>query len=103
MARTDAQRVVVEIIRQAGGTWDGKTKLFLAFYFAHLYYAGHEPGILTAWPIVRLPQGPGMDKSAMLLQGLVKSGYLLIERIQEGPYPESRYRLTDKARTEPPL
>ncbi len=103
MARTNAQRVLLELIRNAGATWDGKTKLFKAFYFAHLYYAGKEPGLLTDWPIVRTPQGPGIHKSFPLLQGLVKNGYLIVEPIQEGPYPEYRYRLTEKAATEPPL
>jgi len=103
MARTNAQRVILELIRHAGQTWDGKTKLFKAFYFAHLYYASKEPGLLTDWPIVRTPQGPGIDKSQPLLQGLVKNGYLTIESIQEGPYPEYRYCLSEKAAAEPPL
>jgi hypothetical protein len=103
MARTNAQRVLLELIRNAGETWDGKTKLFKAFYFAHLYYAHKEPGLLTDWPIVRTPQGPGIHKSVPLLQGLVKNGYLTVEPIQEGPYPDSRYRLTEKAAAEPPL
>lgn len=74
-----------------------------AFYFAHLYYAAKEPGLLTDWPIVRTPQGPGIHKNFPLLQGLVKNGYLTIEPIQEGPYPEYRYRLTEKVAAEPPL
>jgi hypothetical protein len=97
MARTNAQRVVLELIDAAGGTWDGKAKLFKAFYFAHLYYARQEPGILTDWPIVRTPQGPAIHQSSPLLQGLVKNGYLTFEAIQEGPYPDSRYRRTSKA------
>src|SRR5262249_49950462 len=83
--------------------WDGKTRLFTAFYFAHLYYAGKEPALLTDWPIVRTPQGPALHKGFPLLQGLVKNGYLTIEPIQEGPYPEYRYKLTEKAAAAPPL
>ncbi len=103
MARTDAQRVVLELIRDAGGLWDGKAKLSKAFYFAHLYYAAAAPGILTDWPIVRTPQGPGIHNGGVLLQGLVKNGYLTVETTQEGPYPDSRLRLTPKAADEPPL
>lgn len=103
MARTNAQRVLLELIRGGGGTWDGKSRLFKAFYFAHLYYAGKEPGILTDWPIIRTPQGPGIQNSAPLLGGLVKNGFLTVEPIQEGPYPESRYKLTEKAIPEQPL
>ncbi|HEV3262192.1 MAG TPA: hypothetical protein VG013_35395 [Gemmataceae bacterium] len=103
MAKTDAQRVVLELIRNADGSWDGKTKLSTAFYLAHLYYAAKEPGILTDWPIVRTPQGPGIHQLSTLLQGLVKNGYLTTERTQEGPYPDYRYRLTEKAAAELPL
>ncbi len=103
MARTDAQRVVLELIRSAGGAWEGKAKLSRAFYFAHLYYGRSEPGILTDWPIVRTPQGPGIHNVALLLKGLEKNGFLTIEPAQEGPYPEYRYRLTDKANAEAPL
>src|SRR5438105_2010847 len=103
MARTDAQRVVLDLIRSAGGSWDGKTRLSSAFYLAHLYYAGKEPGILTDWPIARTPQGPGVHQLSTLLRGLVKNGYLTTERTLEGPYPEYRYRLTQKAEAEPAL
>jgi hypothetical protein len=103
MARTDAQRVILELIRSAGGTWDGTTRLFKAFYFAHLYYNRDEPGILTDWPIVRTPRGPGIHNSPTLLRGLVKNGFLTVEQIHEGPYPDSRYRLTDKGAAEPTL
>lgn len=103
MARTNARQVILELIRDAKGTWDGKTKLFKAFYFAHLYYAKNQPGILTDWPIARLPQGPGIHNSSSLIGGLVQDGYLTVEEIQEGPYPEYRYRLTEKAQEAPPL
>jgi hypothetical protein len=103
MASADAQRVILELIRNAGGAWDGRTKLSKAFYFAHLYYAAAAPGILTDWPIVRTPQGPGIHNSSVLFQGLVKNGLLMVETMREGPYPDSRYRLTGQAAAEPPL
>jgi len=103
MPRSNAQRVVVELIREAGGTWDGRTRLFKAFYFAHLYYANSAPGILTNWPIVRMPEGPGIQDSAVLFQELIENGYITIERIREGPYPECRYRLTEAGANQPCL
>jgi len=103
MAREDAQRVVLDLIRTAGGSWDGKTRLSSAFYLAHLYYAAKEPGILTDWPIARTPQGPGIHHLSTLLRGLVRNGYLSAERTQEGPYPEYRYRVTQKAEAEAAL
>ena len=100
MPRTKAQDVILEVLRNTDGEWTGKTKLFKAFYFAHLDYALEQPGLLTDWPIVRMPQGPGIDKSHLLFDGLVREGYLIVERVHEGPYPECRYRLTDKGREE---
>src|SRR5579872_6868508 len=96
MPQTKARDVILEILRNTDGEWNGKTKLFKAFYFAHLYYANERPGLLTDWPIARMPQGPGIDKGDALLAGLVRDGYLTVEHFHEGPYPENRYRLTDK-------
>ena len=54
MLDTDrAKRVLVELIRAAGGEWTGKTRLYKAYYLAHLYYAETESGFLTNWPVVR--------------------------------------------------
>ena len=98
MPRMKAQDVVLEILRNADGEWTGKAKLFKAFYFAHLYYANERPGLLTDWPIARMPQGPGIGKSDELFGDLLGGGFLTIEQVHEGPYPEYRYRLTDKGR-----
>src|SRR5437588_9025156 len=101
MPRTRAQDVILEILRHADGEWTGKAKLDKAFYFAHLYFANERPGLLTDWPIARMPQGPSIEKSHELFGELVREGYLTIEQVHEGPYPESRYRLTDKGRDAP--
>lgn len=95
--------MILEILRQADGEWTGKTKLYKAFYFAHLYYAHKRPERLTDWPIARMPQGPGIHNSGELLGGLRNDGYITIERTHEGPYPEFRYRLTPKGHQSPPL
>src|ERR1700733_1970508 len=99
MARTKARNVVLELIRCAkDGVWDGKTKLFKAFYFAHLYFAKLQPGILTDWPIARMPQGPGIHMSNLIFEELQREGLLQVEETQEGPYPECRYCLTEQAK-----
>jgi hypothetical protein len=98
MARASARDVILAILREADGEWAGTTKLHKAFYFAHLYYANERPGSLTDWPIVRMPQGPGIDKGELLLAELVCDGSMTVEHFHEGPYPENRYRLTDKGR-----
>jgi hypothetical protein len=103
MPRTDAKRVILELIRKADGEVTGKTRLFKAFYFAHLIYFESSPGLLTDWPIARMPQGPGIHKSEELFGQLLAEGHLIIERVHENVYPEYRYRLTDKGAGLAPL
>ena len=97
MPKSTAESVLLEILRQADGEWTGKTRLFKAFYFAHLFYGLQRPGLLTDWPIVRMPQGPGIDNSDELFTRLIEGGLLTSEMVHgEGPYSEYRYRLTDQ-------
>jgi hypothetical protein len=100
MPRTTAKRVILEILRVGDGEWSGKVKLHKAFYFAHLYYANEHPGFLTDWPIAKLQHGPGIHHDEPLIQGMVDEGLLEVELVHEGPYPEYRYRLTQKGREE---
>lgn len=65
----------------------GEPKLFKAFYFAHLYYAKANVDYLTDWPIVRMPNGPGIDKFQPLLNELIHEGILKVSDELEGPYP----------------
>ena len=103
MPCTDAKRLVLELIRKADGQVTGKTRLFKAFYFAHLIYFENNPGLLTNWPIARMPQGPGIHKSEELFDQLVKEGWLVIDHVHENVYPEYRYLLTEKANDLAPL
>jgi hypothetical protein len=69
MSRAKADAVIIELLRTAAGEWTGKTKLYKAFYFAHLYFANEHPGQLTDWPIARMPEGPGIhqgDRSSVI-------------------------------------
>jgi hypothetical protein len=99
MPITDARTVLLEILRQADGEWSGRTRLHKVFYFAHLYHGKNHSGMLTDWPFVRMPQGPGIHDSHKLFGGLIDDGLLVEEPIHEGPYPEHRYRLTEKGKT----
>lgn len=89
-----AKRVILEIIAAAGGEFSGKTRLYKAFWYAHLYFWEEEARQLTSYPIVHLPFGPGIDEGEVLLADLVRGGALHIDRIFNGPFPESRYRLS---------
>ena len=92
--RKRAKQIIKEIVRQSGRHFDGKTRLFKAFYLAHLYYFNKQPGLLSDWPIARMPWGPGIDHGDELIRSLVASGELTTESVANGPYTEERYTLT---------
>jgi len=92
-----AEQVILEIARQSpGDEIIGKTRVFKAFYLAHLFYADEFPGYLTEWPIVRMPHGPGVEGFDELIAALVRSGILEAETTRVGPYPSTKYRATKK-------
>jgi hypothetical protein len=93
--RERPERVILEIIRQSGGQI-GKAMLFKAFWLAHLFYSKKEPGYLTDWPIVRMPNGPGIHRADTLIDELIAGGH--VEKVHEpkGPFTEITCRLTDK-------
>lgn len=102
--RKRAMQVVLEIARQsAGDEIATKTKLFKAFYFAHLFYARDESRYLTEWPIVRMPNGPGIDRFDELLTELVDSGAMVVAPWVVGPYPTAKYRATGSLPSVEPL
>jgi hypothetical protein len=90
-----AERVILEIIRQAGGNI-GKTNLFNSFWIAHLYYFKAARGYLTDWPIVQMPHGPGIDRADELVRELIARGSITGSHIPCGPYTEITYQLTGK-------
>jgi hypothetical protein len=92
MAATSAHRVVVEILRNAPQGIN-KTKLYKAFYLAHLIYAQRAAGILTDWPIARLPKGPGISDGYMILDELKAAGTIEHRVGPCGPYTEHTYYL----------
>jgi hypothetical protein len=100
MPQLSAQDVILEILRTSDGEWVGKTRLFKAFYFAHLYFAKENPGILTSWPMARMPQGPGINNSDELFEQLESIGLVSLEKVHDGPYTEYRYRLTPKGNSQ---
>lgn len=97
--RERAKQVLREIIRLSGGTVAGKTRLFKVFYLAHLYYAREEPDYLSDWPVVRMPNGPGIHDAESLVEELVREGSIQVCQVQVGPYVQVEYR---SLREEPP-
>jgi|SRR5579864_352698 len=86
--RNRAKQIILQILRQAGGSL-GKTKLFKAFWLAHLFYAKKSTGYLSGWKIIRLPHGPGIDKGDDLILQLKRSGDISLSHEPKGPYTET--------------
>jgi hypothetical protein len=92
-----AKQIITEIIRLHAGELPTKTSLFKAFYFAHLYYAKSASGYLSDWPIVRMPNGPGIDNADSLLEEMVDEGILDLRIARVGPYAAMKYSLKKNA------
>jgi len=91
-----AKEVIKEILRQAGDL--GKTNIFKAFWLAHLYYSKNARGYLTDWPIVRMPNGPGIDQGDSLLLQLIHSGDVVRTYEAVGPFTEINCRLAKQSK-----
>ena len=87
-----AKRIILAIVHEAGGRFRGKTRLYKAFYAAHLWYWKQSAGILSDYPIARMPKGPGIHRGDDLLRQLVADGSLEIQLDRSGLYPEYVYR-----------
>jgi hypothetical protein len=101
MSVLDTKQAILEIIRKSDGEFAGKTRLHKALYFAHLIYFEMTPACLTDCEFARLPQGPGIYNGDVLFTELEDSGLLEREVFHDGPYLETRYRLTSQAKPAP--
>lgn len=88
-----AKKIIVELVRQAGGQFQNKTNLFKAFWKAHLAYAANNPGYLSTWPIVRMPNGPGIEDFDTLLGEMLEDGWLTIDEVQVGQFWAMAFKL----------
>jgi hypothetical protein len=89
--RDEAKRIVVGIIRDSGGVLYGTTRLYKIFYYAHLFHWEEQEGALTTYPIVHMPNGPGIDCGPSLIEELVVDGIVCSSTRQKGPYKEDVY------------
>ena len=92
-SRQAAKAVICELLATAGGTLKGRVRLNKAFYFAHLYYWRDALGVLTDYPIVRMPLGPGIDDGPSLVAELVQEERIIVSTAPIGPYQEYVYTL----------
>ena len=96
MPTMSLKQVILEILRKSDGEFDGKTRLYKACYFAHLFFFESHHGILSDAEFARMPQGPGIDQGDVILDRLREEGVIECEVFHRGPYPEYRYRLTEQ-------
>jgi hypothetical protein len=98
-----AKQIIVEIVRLSGGRLESMTRLFKAFYFAHLFYSQRQPGYLSDWPLIHMRRGPGIRDADILLDELRSEGRIDVQLVPEGPYQRREYRTTEKDVAPEPL
>lgn len=99
--RAEALDLICEIIATAGSKLNGKTRLHKAFYVSHLLYWRETQKPLTAYPIVHMPHGPGIDEGDDLIDELEFTERLRVERDNSGVYPDTTYVLTKAVEIHP--
>lgn len=106
MARDEkerAKRIIFEIIRQAGGVLENKTNLYKAFWKAHLSYAERNLGYLSGWPIIRMPNGPGIDRFEVLIGEMLAEELISLEQVQRGEFQAFVFRTAKDATPSAPI
>lgn len=89
------------IIRQSGGSFTGKVRLYKAFYLANLFYAEMKQKWLeelTDWPMVRMPNGPGIDDGTKLLEELKEEKCIKIFKQKSRNYTEYSYEFINPSK-----
>lgn len=89
-----AKAVILQILRQSKKAVS-RSGLYKIFWLAHLYYMNIAGSSLSAWPIVRVHNGPGIDKGDQLLRELIDCGAIHQEHAARGPFTEVLYQLTN--------
>ena len=92
-SRQLAKDIIVAILYASGGQLKGKTRLYKAFYFAHLFLFKDTGLLLSDWPIVRMPNGPGIDDGEAIIHELVGDGVIRTGNTGTGPYVETSFKL----------
>jgi hypothetical protein len=82
--RERAQAVLVGIALASGPRCENRTNLYKAFYLSHLLQVRDHGCHLTTWPIVKMQNGPGVDKGPELIKDLVKLGFVKQCEVKRG-------------------
>jgi uncharacterized phage-associated protein len=92
-AREKAKLILAAIVDSAGGSFAGKTRLYKAFYFAHLIHLRDHDRPLSDQSVVRMPQGPAVDQGTALLAEMSAAGMIRQTQRPNGPYVEEVFTL----------
>jgi hypothetical protein len=84
-----AKNIVCALVHFSGGRFEGKTRLNKAFWRAHVYHYRHNAGLLSKYPIARLPEGPAIDDLDDLLVILEREGRISVEDRPRGKFVET--------------
>ena len=99
--RDQAKRLILQIVAIAGGRLEAMSRLNKAFYAAHIIYWRERQGILSDYPIVKLPYGPVIDDFEGLVDELVAEDALdAIEEVK-GPFPQTTLVLKASVEIDP--
>lgn len=96
----EAKRIILGIIQKSGGSLEGRTRLYKAFYAAHLFYWQKHGLYLTTHPIVCMPNGPGIDGGHNILRRLRQEGIVRVSLRSAGPHMVDVYELVPGATVE---
>jgi hypothetical protein len=92
-----AKNIICALVHLSGGRFEGKTRLNKAFWRAHVFYYKNGPGLLTKYPIARLPEGPAIDDLDAILASLEREGRIKQSSQTKGDYNETIITLTSNA------
>jgi hypothetical protein len=94
-----AKNIICALVHREGGRFEGKTRLTKAFWRAHVYHYRKGSGLLSKYPIARLPEGPAIDNLDQLLIALEREGRIEITDQTSGRYLETVIILRSEAPT----
>jgi hypothetical protein len=99
--REAAKALILKILAISGGELEAESRLNKAFYAAHLLYWKKHKGVLSDYPVVKLPNGPGVDRLREILAELQAEGRIEIVKGVKGPYPQTTVRLRAVVQVDP--
>jgi Antitoxin SocA-like, Panacea domain len=96
-SKAAAKELILDLLAASpDGEIERAVRVNKAFYFAHLWYWIMGDGVLTSYPIVRIPEGPVPDQYKDLLKELEAEGLIKISRKPVGPYRADVFTLVGK-------